>query len=139
MISLILNRIARVVVHIILLFSIFMLFKGHNEPGGGFIAGLMAAVAIVLIYITYDLKTVKKLMPVSYPAMIALGLFFAAGTGLGGVMLGYPFLTQTFDYFHIPLIGEIELATALSFDIGVFLVVVGATLLIISTLGEGSK
>jgi multicomponent Na+:H+ antiporter subunit B len=139
MISLILNRIARIVVHIILLFSIFMLFKGHNEPGGGFIAGLMAAVAIVLIYIVYDLQTVKKLMPIPYPAMIALGLFFAAGTGLGGVILGYPFLTQTFDYVHIPLVGEIELATALSFDIGVFLVVVGATLLIISTLGEGSK
>ena len=139
MISLILNRIARIVVHIILLFSIFMLFKGHNEPGGGFIAGLMAAVAIVLVYLVYDLQTVKNLMPVSYPAMIALGLFFAVGTGLGGVILGYPFLTQTFDYFQIPLIGEIELATALSFDIGVFLVVVGATLLIISTLGEGSK
>jgi len=139
MISLILNRIARIVVHIILLFSIFMLFKGHNEPGGGFIAGLMAAVAIVLVYLVYDLQTVKNLMPVSYPAMIALGLFFAVGTGLGGVILGYPFLTQTFDYFQIPLIGEIELATALSFDIGVFLVVVGATLLIISTLGESSK
>jgi multicomponent Na+:H+ antiporter subunit B len=139
MISLILNRIVRVVVHIILLFSIFMLFKGHNEPGGGFIAGLMASVAIILIYITYDLQTVKKLMPVSYPAMIGLGLFFAAGTGLGAMILGYPFLTHTFDYFHIPLVGEIELATALSFDIGVFLVVVGATLLIISTIGEGSK
>jgi multicomponent Na+:H+ antiporter subunit B len=139
MISLILNRIARVVIHIILLFSIFMLFKGHNEPGGGFIAGLMASVSIVLVYIVYDAQTVRKFMPISYPAMIALGLVFAAGTGIGGVILGYPFLTQTFDYFHIPLVGEIELATALSFDIGVFLVVVGATLLIISTLGESSK
>lgn len=138
MISLILNRIARVVIHILILFSIFLLFKGHNEPGGGFIAGLMASVSIVLIYITYDIETVKKFMPVSYPAMIALGLTFAAGMGLGGVVLGYPFLTQTFDYFQIPLIGEIELATALIFDIGVFLTVVGATLLIISSIGEGS-
>jgi multicomponent Na+:H+ antiporter subunit B len=139
MISLILNRITRVVIHIILLFSIFMLFKGHNEPGGGFIAGLMASVAIVLIYIVYNAETVKQLMPISYPAMIGLGLLFAAGMGIGGILLGYPFLTQTFDYFHIPLVGEIELATALIFDIGVFLVVVGATLLIISTLGEGEK
>jgi multicomponent Na+:H+ antiporter subunit B len=139
MISLILNRIARVVIHIILLFSIFMLFKGHNEPGGGFIAGLMASVSIVLVYIVFDARTVRRFMPVSYPTMIALGLVFAAGTGIGGVILGYPFLTQTFDYFHIPFVGEIELATALSFDIGVFLVVVGATLLIISTLGESSK
>lgn len=139
MISLILHRITRVVIHIILLFSIFVLFKGHNEPGGGFIAGLMASVAIVLVYLTYDIETVKKFMPISYPVMIGLGLFFAVGTGIGGVILGYPFLTQTFDYFHIPLVGEVELATALSFDIGVFLVVVGATLLIISTLGESSK
>ncbi len=138
MISLILNRITRVVIHILLVFSIFLLLKGHNEPGGGFIAGLMASVSIVLIYITYDIETVKKFMPISYPAMIALGLFFAAGMGLGGVVLGYPFLTQTFDYFQIPFIGEIELATALIFDIGVFLTVVGATLLIISSIGEGS-
>jgi len=138
MISLILNRVARVVIHILLLFSIFLLLKGHNEPGGGFIAGLMASVSIVLIYLTYDIETVKKFMPVSYPAMIALGLFFAAGMGLGGVLLGYPFLTQTFDYFQVPLVGEIELATALIFDIGVFLTVVGSTLLIISSIGEGS-
>jgi monovalent cation:proton antiporter len=138
MISLILNRIARIVIHILLIFSIFLLLKGHNEPGGGFIAGLMASVSIVLIYLTYNIETVKKFMPISYPAMIALGLFFAAGTGLGSVVLGYPFLTQTFDYVHIPLVGEIELATALIFDIGVFLTVVGATLLIISSIGEGS-
>ncbi len=138
MISLILNRVARVVIHILLIFSVFLLLKGHNEPGGGFIAGLMASVSIVLIYITYDIETVKKIMPISYPAMIALGLFFAAGMGLGGIVLGYPFLTQTFGYFYIPLVGEIELATALIFDIGVFLTVVGATLLIISSIGEGS-
>jgi multicomponent Na+:H+ antiporter subunit B len=139
MISLILNRITRVVIHIILLFSIFVLFKGHNEPGGGFIAGLMTSVAIVLVYIVFSAETVKKTIPLPYPAMIALGLFFAAGTGIGAIILGYPFLTHTFGYFHIPLIGEIELATALSFDIGVYLVVVGATLLIISSVGEGSK
>jgi multicomponent Na+:H+ antiporter subunit B len=139
MISLILNRITRVVIHIILLFSIFVLFKGHNEPGGGFIAGLMTSVAIVLVYIVFSAETVKKTIPLQYTAMIALGLFFAAGTGIGAIILGYPFLTHTFGHFYIPLVGEIELATALSFDIGVYLVVVGATLLIISTLGEGSK
>ncbi len=138
MISLILHRVTRVIIHILFIFSIFLLLKGHNEPGGGFIAGLMASVSIVLVYLTYDIETVKRFMPISYPAMIALGLFFATGMGLGGVVLGYPFLTQTFDYFQIPLVGEIELATALIFDIGVFLTVVGATLLIISSIGEGS-
>ena len=138
MISLILHRVTRVIIHILLIFSIFLLLKGHNEPGGGFIAGLMASVSIVLVYLTYDIEPVKRFMPISYPAMIALGLFFATGMGLGGVVLGYPFLTQTFDYFQIPLVGEIELATALIFDIGVFLTVVGATLLIISSIGEGS-
>jgi len=138
MISLILNRVTRVVIHILLIFSIFLLLKGHNEPGGGFIAGLMASVSIVLVYVVYGVETVKKFMPISYPAMIALGLFFAVGTGIGSILFGYPFLTQTFDYFTIPFVGEIELATALSFDIGVFLVVVGATLLIISSIGEGS-
>jgi multicomponent Na+:H+ antiporter subunit B len=139
MISLILNRVTRVVLHIILLFSIFLLFKGHNEPGGGFIAGLMTSVAIILVYVAFDIEIIVKAIPVNFKMVIATGLCFAAGTGLGALLFGYPFLTHTFRYIHIPLLGEIELATAFGFDIGVYLVVVGATLLIIETLGGESR
>jgi multicomponent Na+:H+ antiporter subunit B len=139
MISLILNRVTRVVLHIILLFSIFVLFKGHNEPGGGFIAGLMTSVAIILVYVAYDIEVVTRAIPINFKLVIAAGLVFAAGTGVGALVFGYPFLSHTFGYFHIPLLGEIELATAFGFDIGVYLVVVGATLLIIETLGGESR
>jgi multicomponent Na+:H+ antiporter subunit B len=139
MISLILNRVTRVVLHIILLFSIFILFKGHNEPGGGFIAGLMTSVAIILVYVAYDIEIVTRAIPINFKLVIAAGLVFAAGTGVGALVFGYPFLSHTFGYFHIPMLGEIELATAFGFDIGVYLVVVGATLLIIETLGGESR
>ena len=70
--------------------------------------------------------------------LIALAVTTAAGlaTGLGSLLLGYPFLTSAFDHFHLPLIGEFELATAMLFDLGVYLVVVGATLLILSNIGQ---
>lgn len=139
MTSLILSRITRVVVHIIFLFSIFILFKGHHEPGGGFIAGLMTSVAIVLVYISYDIQTVRKIIRFPFSILISLGLFFAAGTGLGSIILGFPFLTHTFGYFDLPLLGTVELTSGLSFDVGVYLVVVGATLLIISSLGGESR
>ncbi len=139
MISLILARVTRVVFHVILLYSIFILFKGHNEPGGGFIAGLMTSVAFVLVYIAFNIETVARTIPVKFKYVIALGLLFAVGTGLGAVVMGYPFLSHTYGYIELPLFGEVEIASSLGFDIGVYLVVVGATLLIIRILGGESQ
>ncbi|MFB1050157.1 Na(+)/H(+) antiporter subunit B [Paraliobacillus sp. JSM ZJ581] len=131
-----LHTIARIAVFIILSFSIYLLFAGHNNPGGGFIGALMAAASIVLLYISFDLKTIKSVLPFYYPYFIATGLILAMGTGVSSVFFGYPFLTQFFKYATLPILGEVELTTALVFDIGVFIVVIGVALLIITTIAE---
>ncbi|UJL44908.1 Na(+)/H(+) antiporter subunit B [Virgibacillus sp. NKC19-16] len=131
-----LQTLTRILVFIILSFSIYLLFAGHNHPGGGFIGGLMTASAIVLLYLSFDIKSIKKSLPINFITVIGIGLLLAVATGIASMLFGYPFLTQFFDYFHIPLLGEAELTTAIPFDVGVYLVVVGAALTIILTIAE---
>jgi multicomponent Na+:H+ antiporter subunit B len=131
-----LHVITRIVAFIILAFSIFLFFAGHNNPGGGFIGGLMTASALVLLFLSFDIKTIKKVLPFNYAKIIASGLLLAVLTGMVGMFLGRPFLKQFFDYYQIPILGETELTTALPFDLGIYLVVVGFTLLVILTIAE---
>ncbi len=131
-----LHTITQIAVFIVLSFSFYLLFAGHSNPGGGFIGALMTASAIVLLYISFDLKTIKKVLPFYYPYFISTGLLIAMGTGVSSTLFGYPFLTQFFEYVNLPILGETELTTALVFDIGVFLVVIGVALLIITTIAE---
>jgi multicomponent K+:H+ antiporter subunit A len=105
-------------------------------PGGGFIAGLITSVALIQQYIAHGVDWVKPRIKVDYQDLIAWGVLIAALTGIGSWFFGRPFMTTWFDYFDIPLIGEIELASALIFDLGVYLTVVGATLLILANLGK---
>lgn len=134
--NIMLHTVTRVVTFIILSFSIYLFFAGHNNPGGGFIGGLMTASAFLLMYLGFDMKTMKKALPFDFANMIAIGLLIAIATGFSSMLLGYPFLTQFFGYFQLPILGETELATALPFDLGVYLVVVGITLTIILTIAE---
>ncbi|MDQ0163903.1 Na(+)/H(+) antiporter subunit B [Aeribacillus alveayuensis] len=134
--DIILQTITKIVLFIIMIFSLFLFFSGHNAPGGGFIGGLMTSSAIVLLLIAYDVKTVKKILPVNYIKLAAVGLFIAVMTGAGSFFFGVPFLTHTFGYFHLPILGDTELATAVLFDLGVYLVVIGVTMTIIQTIGE---
>jgi multicomponent Na+:H+ antiporter subunit B len=131
-----LHVITRIVAFIILAFSIFLFFAGHNNPGGGFIGGLMTASALVLLFLSFDIKTIKKVLPFNYAKIIASGLLLAVLTGMVGMFLGHPFLKQFFNYYQIPILGETELTTALPFDLGIYLVVVGFTLLVILTIAE---
>lgn len=119
---------------IILAFSIYLLLAGHNAPGGGFIGGLMTASALVLIYLAFDAKTIKKFFVIDFPKLIGAGLLVAAGMGTITMLLGYPFLTQFFTYVHVPILGNMELTTAMVFDIGVYLTVVGTAITIIVTI-----
>ena len=131
-----LHVITRIVAFIILAFSVFLFFAGHNNPGGGFIGGLMTASALILLYLSFDLKTIKRVIPFNYEKVIASGLLLAIVTGIIGMFFGFPFLKQFFDYFQVPILGEIELTTALPFDLGIYLVVVGFSLLVILTIAE---
>ncbi|KTS73869.1 monovalent cation/H+ antiporter subunit A [Pseudomonas oryzihabitans] len=135
----ILNNVARVLLPLALLVSAFIFVRGHNLPGGGFIAGLITAIALILQYVAHGVTWTQRRLPVSYHTLAGLGVLIAALTGLGSLAFGRPFLTTAFDYFAIPAIGKTELATALIFDLGVYLAVVGATLLILSNLGHVSR
>ncbi|WP_019675241.1 monovalent cation/H+ antiporter subunit A [Arsukibacterium perlucidum] len=119
-----------------LMVSVFIFFRGHNLPGGGFIAGLVTAVALILQYIAHGVEWVKSRMNIEYQRVVAVGLMIALLTGAASWLFNKPFLTSWFDYFDIPLLGEIELASAIAFDAGVYVTVVGSTLLILASLGK---
>lgn len=133
---LILEVVAQIILPIALLVSFYIFLRGHNQPGGGFIAGLVTAIALLLQYIARGYEWTSRRLNVSFPFISVLGLIIAVCTGLGSWLFGYPFLTSSFGYFDIPLIGKIELATAMLFDLGVYLAVVGATLMILVNLGS---
>ncbi|WP_039916084.1 monovalent cation/H+ antiporter subunit A [Cellvibrio mixtus] len=119
-----------------LMVSVFIFLRGHNQPGGGFIAGLITAIALILQYICSGTDWVRQRLPVDYGRMSVVGILVAVFTGMGSWLFGYPFLTTTFTHLHLPLVGDIELASAMVFDIGVYVTVVGATLLMLSQLGN---
>ena len=133
---LILATLSRVLLPMALLVSVFIFLRGHNLPGGGFIAGLVTAVALILQYVASGVQWTQSRLPLNYQGMAGLGVLIAGLTGLGSWLFDRPFLTSAFGHFDIPLIGEIELATAMLFDLGVYLTVVGATLLILANLGK---
>lgn len=133
----ILRTATKAVAYIILAFSLYLFFAGHNAPGGGFIGGLITASALVLLYLAFDLESMKKSLPVDFVQVTAVGLLIAVGTGLGSFLFGAPFLSHAFGYFDLPLFGEhTELATAVIFDLGVYFTVVGITMTIFLAIGE---
>ncbi|TPE69058.1 Na(+)/H(+) antiporter subunit B [Halalkalibacterium halodurans] len=131
-----LHTVTRIVTFIILSFSVYLFFAGHNDPGGGFIGGLMTASAFLLMYLAFDMDSIKKALPFNFTALIAIGLLLAIFTGVSSMLAGDPFLTQYFRYFQLPILGETELTTALPFDLGIYLVVIGIALTIILTIAE---
>jgi multicomponent K+:H+ antiporter subunit A len=132
----ILAMISQSLLPLALLVSFYIFLRGHNMPGGGFIAGLITSVAIIQQYIAHGVDWVKPRIKIDYQTLIALGVLIATLTGVGSWFFGRPFMTTWFDYFDIPFIGQIELASALIFDLGVYLTVIGATLLILANLGK---
>ncbi|HEY4665414.1 MAG TPA: monovalent cation/H+ antiporter subunit A [Comamonas sp.] len=120
------------------LVSIYLFMRGHNEPGGGFVAGLVFSVALLLQYIISGTHWVEAHMPLFPRRWIGFGLLFAILTGLGSIVVGYPFMTSHTFHFALPWIGQIHLASAAFFDIGVFTWVVGSTLLILTAIAHQS-
>lgn len=133
---LILMTLSRLLLPLALLISVFIFLRGHNLPGGGFIAGLITAVALALQYIASGVAWVEQRLPLNYQRMAGAGVLIATLTGLGSWVFGRPFLTSAFGHFELPLVGEFELATAMLFDLGVYLTVVGSTQLVLTRLGK---
>jgi len=133
---LILVAVSRPLLPLALTVSIYLLLRGHNLPGGGFIAGLVTGIALILQYVASGVAWTQPRLRLDFHVVIACGVLTTALTGLGSWWFGRPFLTSAFGHFELPLVGELELATAMLFDLGVYLTVVGATLLILANLGK---
>ncbi|WP_062353509.1 Na(+)/H(+) antiporter subunit B [Bacillus kwashiorkori] len=121
---------------IILTFSIHLFMAGHHEPGGGFIGGLTTASGIVLLFLSFDIETVRKNIRLDFTKVAATGVIIAIITGMSGLLFGDNFLTQTFGYLNLPIFGKTEVATAVLFDTGVALAVIGTAVSIILSISE---
>jgi multicomponent K+:H+ antiporter subunit A len=116
--------------------SLYLFLRGHNLPGGGFIAGLVLTVPLILQYVVSGSRYVEHRIGFDYVRGIGAGVLIAAGTGVASFAFDYPFLTSAHVHPHLPLIGELPLASALGFDIGVYLVVFGAAMLALAMMGR---
>jgi multicomponent K+:H+ antiporter subunit A len=115
--------------------SIYLFLRGHNAPGGGFIAGLVIAVPVLMKYVLQGARSVEATFGFDYLRGIAIGWLFAIVGGVGSWWFGYPFLTSGHVDLELPVIGKLALASAMVFDIGVYVVVFAGTLLMLSTMG----
>ncbi len=132
----IMQTLTRLIFPLMLMVAVFIFIRGHNLPGGGFIAGLIAAVALIVQYLANGISWTTVRLKIDMHWVIGLGLLLATVTGLVSMGLGYPFLTTTFTYLTWPVVGKFEVASAIAFDLGVFLVVVGATVMSLVQLGK---
>jgi multicomponent K+:H+ antiporter subunit A len=126
----------RAVLPIAIVVGAFIFLRGHSQPGGGFIAGLVVAVAVLMQYMASGLEWAQSRQRFAYHGMIAVGILTAAATGIASWFFGYPFLKSTFGYVTIPPLSKFELASAMAFDVGVFLTVLGAVMLALAELSR---
>ena len=126
---------ARLLLPLALLLALYLLLRGHNAPGGGFVAGLLTSAALILQYIAHGRRWAAARLRLVYLRWAGAGVALAVVTGIASWLFGAPFLTSAIVHWQVPLIGEIELASAMLFDSGVYAAVVGVTLLILSHLG----
>jgi len=126
---------AQIMFPLTLTVSIFLFLRGHNAPGGGFIAGLVLAVPLLIQYVIQGTASVESRFGFDYIRCIGAGLLVAVASGAASMLFGVPFLTSGHLDLHLPLIGEVPLASAIGFDTGVYLVVFGGAMLMLSMMG----
>lgn len=134
--SVVIDVTARLVFHSALVLSLYLLFAGHNQPGGGFVGGLVAGAAVTLIYVAGGIDDVRSLSRLRPWTVLGGGLAVAAGAALVPLVLGENMLEGGYTTFETPLLGEVKLTSALFFDIGVYGVVLGLVLMIFEAFGE---
>lgn len=137
MTSTILQTAARMLMPLLLLFAVFLLLRGHNQPGGGFVGGLVVAASFVLYAIAFGVDASRRALLVRPATLLGAGLLVALTSGLPAVIAGRPFMTAQWTEVHL---GQtvVALGTPLVFDVGVFLAVVGVVLTIVFTLADVS-
>jgi multisubunit Na+/H+ antiporter MnhB subunit len=134
--SLILDATVRFIFDGAIVLSIYLLFAGHNQPGGGFVGGLIAAAAVALRYIAGGLDEVREMLRIQPWTVAAAGLALASGSAIVPMLFGDPPLDQFAFEWHPPVLGDVKFATATVFDAGVYLIVVGLVLMIFVGLGD---
>ncbi|MEI2693262.1 MAG: Na+/H+ antiporter subunit B [Anaerolineae bacterium] len=132
--SLVLRTSTWLMIPVLLLFSVFLLLRGHNLPGGGFVGGLVAASAVLLQLIASGPDEVRRLIPFDLKLLLPAGLLVAMLSGLPALVFGQPFLTAI--WITLPILGGLKLGTPTVFDVGVYLVVLGITVQIILSMAE---
>jgi multicomponent K+:H+ antiporter subunit A len=130
---------SRLVLPFAALVSLYLLLRGHNLPGGGFIAGLVLAIALLLLQVAHGHEWMAPRAGSDYRRWVGWGLLIAGATGVASWLLGSPFLTSTYDYPWLPGVGGVPLASAAAFDLGVYLVVVGGTLVMLLSIARLSQ
>ena len=134
--SLLMATAGRILLPFAVVVSLFLFLRGHNLPGGGFIAGLVLSVAMLVAYIGSGARWTEERLRIDWHTPIGAGLAIAALTGVGSFLFSHPFLTSSHAEWHIPLLGKVPFATAMFFDLGVYATVTGATMLSLSMLGK---
>lgn len=134
--SFILDTLVDVIVRTALVFSVFLLFSGHNAPGGGFVAGLVFGISLILKYVAGGVSGMRELLPASAETLLAVGLSIATLTGLAGWFWGDSFLESTYVEVNLAVLGQLKLTSALSFDIGVFAIVAGLVASLVVVFGS---
>lgn len=135
MTSLVLRSLASFLTPVIGIFSIYLLLRGHDAPGGGFIAGLAASAVVILQYMARGPSHSRRVLPVRFEFLIGAGLALAVLVGLAGLLFGDGFLAGAIWKWKLPIVGELKLVASLIFDVGVFLVVLAMATAIVSYLG----
>lgn len=136
MTSLILKTATRYMLPLLLLFSVFVMLRGHNEPGGGFVGGLVAAAGFALYMVAYDAESARRILRVNPRTFIGVGLLLAVASGVSSFLFGDSFLTGLWTEVNVGGVEKVALGTPLMFDAGVYLVVMGVTLMIVLSLAE---
>lgn len=133
--SLVLEVATRIIFPLIMVVSVFLLFAGHNNPGGGFAGGLAAGLGLALRYLAGGRYELGETLPLDSSKILGVGLALVGGTALGSLLLGAPVLSSAAWVFTLPVLGQVKLVTSLFFDFGVYLVVVGMVLDVLRSLG----
>ena len=126
--------VTRLMLPLSLVVAAFIFLRGHNLPGGGFIAALVVSIALIMQYMSSGMRWTSPRLQYDYQTLIGGGVLVAAATGVAAMVFDLPFLTSGFHHFHWPLVGEFELSSAMAFDLGIFVTVVGAVMLALAQL-----
>jgi len=143
--TVILRTAGKFLVPLSLVFALYIYFKGHQSPGGGFVAGLVASVALIVHRMCEGPQSLQRVLAVHERTLIGWGLLFAALTGVGAMIMGMPFLTSSHGEVTLPLTKaaggprHLEIASVMLFDLGVFLVVTGVVVGMINILSQETE